>query len=371
MCTAVIFGEKNRYFGRNLDHYTVYDEQVIITPRNYKLPYRNGDEDFQHFAMIGMGTVMDGYPLYYEATNEYGLSVAGLNFVGNAVYDVADKGAYIHRAVSINGKNEVTRLGAPPFEVERVSPCRSPYQIEQFELVPYILGRCRTTDEAEEHLLTLNMTAHGFSPDLPPPQLHWMIADSERCITLEIMRDGMHIYDNAVGVLTNNPPFDFHAQNLSSYINLTSDAPINRFGDDALISRYSHGMGAIGLPGDASSASRFVRAAFVRANANHFDGRCDGAIRWKRHADEYNGVTENMLGVEQFFHILGSVEQIDGCVRVGEHMERTQYSSCCDTLTGKYYFRTYFDSRICSVALFDADLDGVELALRRVSDMKH
>ena len=371
MCTAVVFGEKNRYFGRNLDHYTVYDEQVIITPRNYRISYRNGEEDISHFAMIGMGTVVDGYPLYYEATNEHGLSVAGLNFVGNAAYDVWDRGVFIHRTQNDDAESGKGELGAPIFETEHLAPCKIPYEIEQFELVPYILGNCRTADEAQERLCAINMTCHGFSRELPPPQLHWIIADGERCITLEIMRDGMHIYDNAVGVLTNNPPFDFHVRNLGNYMNLTADAPTNRFGSDIPIRRFSHGMGAIGLPGDTSSTSRFVRAAFIRSNANRFDGRGEGAVRWKRHADEYNGVAENMLGVEQFFHILGSVEQIDGCVRVGELFERTQYSSCCDTWTGKYYFRTYFDSRIFSVALFDADIDGDMLLLRRVSDMKH
>ncbi len=371
MCTAVIFGEKNRYFGRNLDHYTVYDEQVIITPRNYKMKYRNGDADVSHFAMIGMGTVVDGYPLYYEATNEHGLSIAGLNFVGNAAYNVSDKGVFIHRACHCDDRCDENKLGEPIFDTEHITPCESPYEIEQFELILYILGRCRTVDEAQKRLCGINMTCHGFSRELPPPELHWMIADAERCITLEIMRDGMHIYENTVGVLTNNPPFDFHVQNLSNYINLSAFSPQNRFGDGMPIRRFSHGMGAIGLPGDASSASRFVRAAFVRANARILDGEGGGAVRWKRHAYAHNGIAENMLSVEQFFHILGSVEQIEGCVKVGELMERTQYSSCCDTLIGKYYFKTYFDSRICSVALFDAELDGHSLILRWVSDMKH
>ena len=198
-----------------------------------------------------------------------------------------------------------------------------------------------------------------------------MIADKSGCITLEIMRDGMHIHENRIGVLTNNPPFEFHVCNLNTYINVTKNAPSDRFGAADPLCAFSHGMGAIGLPGDMSSTSRFVRAAFVRANAKSFDGEGASSVRWSRHAYEHGGVSENMLGVEQFFHILASVEQIDGCVQVGDLFERTQYSCCCDTLTGKYYFKTYFDSRIFSVAMFDSEIEGGELICRRVSDMKH
>ena len=81
MCTAISYqGKSSHYFGRNLDLSYSYQEQVVITPRNFPFSFRNGTQLQHHFAMIGMATVSDGYPLYYEATNEHGLSMAGLNF---------------------------------------------------------------------------------------------------------------------------------------------------------------------------------------------------------------------------------------------------------------------------------------------------
>ena len=84
MCTAVSFKGSDSYFGRNLDLERSYKESVVITPRGFKLNMRTLPTMESHYAMIGMATVADNYPLYYEATNEMGLSMAGLNFPDNA-----------------------------------------------------------------------------------------------------------------------------------------------------------------------------------------------------------------------------------------------------------------------------------------------
>ena len=86
MCTAAVYKTKDFYFGRNLDYDFPYGEEVTITPRNYPFSFRFLGERKQHYAMIGMAHVADDYPLYYDAINEKGLGMAGLNFVGNAVY---------------------------------------------------------------------------------------------------------------------------------------------------------------------------------------------------------------------------------------------------------------------------------------------
>ena len=86
MCTAIRYCKGDHYFGRNLDLPKGFSEEVTITPRNYPFHFRNGLHLLHHHAMIGMATISGGYPLYYEATNEKGLSMAGLNFPGNAVY---------------------------------------------------------------------------------------------------------------------------------------------------------------------------------------------------------------------------------------------------------------------------------------------
>ena len=86
MCTAITYHTKEHYFGRNLDLEYSYAEQVVVTPRQYKFAFRQVGTVSSHYAMIGMAYVQDGYPLYYEATNEKGLSMAGLNFPDNAYY---------------------------------------------------------------------------------------------------------------------------------------------------------------------------------------------------------------------------------------------------------------------------------------------
>ena len=304
MCTAITLKTADFYFGRNLDLEYHYNEAVTVTPRNYSFNFRNGKTLENHFAIIGMATVSDGYPLYYEATNEKGLSLAGLNFPDNAVYYPESDSK------------------------ENIAP---------FELIPYILGTCSTVDEALAKIENMNLWNIPFSKNFPLSPLHWILADKNRCVTLEPMKDGLKIYDNTVGVLTNNPPFDYHMHNLTNYINLTTEQPKDRFG--ANLKPYSLGMGAIGLPGDLSSSSRFVRAAFTKINSVSGDSE-----------DE---------SVSRFFHILTSVEQIKGLNRVREgEFEYTVYSSCCNTDKGIYYYITYNHRQITAVDMNKEDLNG-------------
>lgn len=304
MCTAITLKTADFYFGRNLDLEYHYNEAVTVTPRNYSFNFRNGKTLENHFAIIGMATVSDGYPLYYEATNEKGLSLAGLNFPDNAVYYPESDSK------------------------ENIAP---------FELIPYILGLCSTVDEALAKIENMNFWNIPFSESFSLSPLHWILADKNRCVTLEPMKDGLKIYDNTVGVLTNNPPFDYHMYNLTNYINLTTEQPKDRFG--ANLKPYSLGMGAIGLPGDLSSSSRFVRAAFTKINSVSGDSE-----------DE---------SVSRFFHILTSVEQIKGLNRVREgEFEYTVYSSCCNTDKGIYYYITYNNRQITAVDMNKEDLNG-------------
>lgn len=307
MCTAITFKTKDFYFGRNLDLYYHYDEAVTVTPRRFPFCFRNGKILETHYAMIGMATVSDGYPLYYEATNEKGLSMAGLNFPDNAVY---------HSESDIK---------------ENVAP---------FELIPWILGQCSNVDEAMVSINRMNIWNIPFSKKYPLSPLHWILADKNQCVTLEPVKDGLKIYENSVGVLTNNPPFDYHMHNLANYINLTANQPENRFGTD--LKPYSLGMGAIGLPGDSSSASRFVRAAFAKANS-------------------LSGNTENE-SVGQFFHILANVSQLKGLNRLPDgRCEYTLYSCCCNADKGIYYYNTYDNAVINTVDMNKVDLDGKNL----------
>lgn len=306
MCTAVSYQTKHHYFGRNLDLEYSYHETVAVTPRHYPFRFRCGAQMEQHYAMIGMAYVQEGYPLYYEATNEKGLSAAGLNFPGNAVYHPQDE-----------RKNNI----AP------------------FELIPWLLGQCASLKEARELLERINIRQENFSAQLPASPLHWMVADKTGALVIESMADGLHIHENPVGVLTNNPPFSFHMHNLTQYQYLSRHQVENKLSAAVDLPPFSRGMGAMGLPGDLSSASRFVRAAFTRLNSV-----CDGS---------------EVQSVSQFFHILTSVEQQRGCVQMEDGAyELTIYSCCCNTDTGVYYYTTYDNRAITAVDMYREDLEG-------------
>lgn len=308
MCTAITYTGKHHYFGRNLDLEHRYCETVTITPRYFQLNYKTVCSDNEHYAMIGMASVVEEYPLYYEATNEHGLSMAGLNFPGNAIY--------------LPSKDNSVNI-AP------------------FEFIPWVLSQCKTVSNAKQILSSVNLINIPFSNTLPLSPLHWMISDKNDSIVVEPTEKGIKVYDNTVGVLTNNPPFDFHIQNLNNYLNLTRDEPSNRFADKLNLIPYSRGMGAMGLPGDLSSTSRFVRAVFTKFNSVYCDTEADS--------------------ISQFFHILGSVAQQKGCVRVNDSFEQTIYSSCCNTDQCIYYYKTYENSQITGIHLFHENLDSRKL----------
>lgn len=309
MCTAISYKTNDHYFGRNLDLERSYGEQVVITPRNYGFKLRNGISLYNHYAMIGMATVVADYPLYYEATNEKGLSIAGLNFPQNAVY-------------------------------YKISDYKD--NIAPFELIPWLLGQCTNISEVTRLLAEINIAKINFSEELPLTPLHWMISDRESSITVECLADGIKIYENPYGVLTNNPPFSYHILNMNNYMGLHEGASTNRLSPNDMLQNYSLGMGAIGLPGDYSSASRFVKAVFVKLKS---------ALG-----------TNEAESVNQFFHILSSVAMPKGCVMTpsGEY-EYTRYSSCCNTSLGIYYYTTYECRNITTIDMHSVDLDTKNL----------
>lgn len=309
MCTAATYRTKDFYFGRTLDYEFSYGEEITVTPRNYPFSFRFLPEKREHYAIIGMAHVEEDYPLYYDAVNEKGLGMAGLNFVGNAVYGEVRE-----------GKENVA----------------------VFELIPYILSQCENTEEARELLGKIQITDSRFKEQLPNGRLHWIIADEKEAITVESVTEGLKIYENAPGVLTNNPPFPMQMFQLNNYMQLSSRQPENLFSDQLSLETYSRGMGALGLPGDLSSASRFVRVAFTKLHARSGEGEADS--------------------VGQFFHILGSVEQTRGCCELenGKY-EITIYTSCCNATKGIYYYTTYTNRQITAVDMHREKLDGTEL----------
>ena len=301
MCTCIDFKTKDTYFGRNLDLEYHFNEKVVVTPRNYEFTLKNGKAFKTKYAMIGMAMISENYPLYAEAANEEGLAIAGLYFPGSARYN----------------NIENNKLSLAPYE-----------------LIPYFLGLYKSVIELRKDLVNLNIIDIPYNSDLPLTDLHWMISDGKECIVVEQTYDGLKIYDNPVGVLTNNPSFDYQLTNLNNYSNLTPYYQNSKFSKNVELKQYGQGMGAIGLPGDNSPVSRFVRACFNKLNSDCND-------------DEESSVT-------QFFHILDVVSMVKGVTVTSEEKNDITIYSCCMNITkGIYYYKTYNNSQITAINLID------------------
>jgi len=294
MCTA-IYDKNNQLFGRTLDLEYSYNEVVIITPQKFMVSLRCEKPFFTQHAIIGMGIEREGFPLYYDAINESGLAMAGLNFPRSAHY--------------FEEKQEKLNL-AP------------------FELIPYILGKCKSVDESILLLKKLNVCNISFSKDYPVTSLHWILADKNRCIVIESVKEGLTIYENNIGVMTNEPPFWYHQTRLEDFSGLS----VNENGK-----LYTRGLASYGLPGDFSSVSRFVRASFLLKNT----------------LVKGNAIT-------LFYKLLDNVSVPCGAIVLQNGKTViTQYSSCMDMANGVYYYKTYGNSRICAVRLSKEKADSL------------
>ena len=308
MCTALNFKSNAHYFGRNLDWEHSYGERVIITPQNFPIYFREETPLIRHFAIIGMGIVSDNYPLYFDAVNEKGLCVAGLNFPGNAVYNV---------------------------------PMDGKYNIAPFEVILWVLSQCKTVDEAKMLMLRANIIDIRFNREYGLTPMHWIISDSNKSLVIEPTYNGLMLYDNPTGVLTNSPEFPVQLHNLNNYMSLSARDPQNNFSPKLQLEKYSRGMGAIGLPGDYSSQSRFVRGVYVSQNVSV----CD---------------TEEE-SINQFFHVLSAVEMPKGCVVTENGLEHTVYSSCINAHSGIYYYKTYGNNNIYKADIKKYDIESSKL----------
>ena len=314
MCTSFTYVNQDFYFGRNLDLDCGFGEEVVITPRQYPFLFRHKETIAHHYAMIGMATVIDNTPLYAEAVNEKGLGMAGLQFSQNAVYF--------------------------PYKEDQDN-------IASFEIIPWILSQCETVKQARQLLERINVLDIAFKDSVPNSSLHWILADKDQSIVIESVQEGLKIYDNPFGVLTNNPPFDYHKINISNYMNLSCKYPENRFTDKIDLEVFGQGISMIGLPGDVTPPARFVRAAFNKSNSVECSNENEA--------------------ISQFFHILDSVAMLKGTVLTKENkLDMTTYSSCINASKGIYYFKTYYNNQINAVKFNENNINSKELEIHEL-----
>lgn len=308
MCTAISRTVGGHYFGRTLDLEYSYKEAVTFTPRRYPLPFRNGKTAAEHYAILGIAAEEKSYPLYYDGINERGLCMAALHFPDNARY---------------------------------LPPKPGTDNVASFEVILWILSQCASVRQARDLLGRMNVTDTPFCEQLPPSPLHWILADSEQCAVLEPGESGLAVYDNPTGVLTNNPPFPFQLDRLRDCRTL-SPAPLPAsFQPGIPMHPCSRGMGGMGLPGDYSSASRFVRAAFVRTFSASGGDSAEKTV--------------------QFFRMTGAVQIPRGVVRTEQGEEVYTRYTVCYTPEGQCCCSTYENPGISAFSPADFDRDGTAL----------
>ena len=300
MCTAIFDRSHGAFFGRTLDLECSFGEEIKRLSRGEEYPFIHEGDMSCKYSIIGMAISISSQPLFYDAVNEKGLSAAALNFPRFAVYHPK--------------KDDHLNLAS-------------------FELIPYLLSQCATVGEAIGALERAVITPDSISDELRSTTLHWMIADKERAIVIESVADGLKIYDNPIGIMTNSPPFPYHKERLCDYLPLSPEHPENKLLPSLNMIPYSRGLGAYGLPGDYSSVSRFVRAAFA-----------------KEHTllpPSDNGTAQVRAAQQRIFDILGTVALPYGIARTekGEPIY-TVYTSVIDMEKCEYCYFTHKDRSV-------------------------
>ncbi|ANE22322.1 choloylglycine hydrolase [Denitrobacterium detoxificans] len=312
MCTGIRFtdGQGNMYFGRNLDWSCGYGEHVVITPTGWKPNSPFGAVSAVRHPIYGMGIVAENTPLYFDCANDAGLAIAGLNFPGYAQYEPEP----------VQGKANVCA----------------------WEFPLWVVANFESISEVEAALTNTVIVNKPINEQYPCSLLHWIIGDATRCIVVEYTAAGMQVFENKLNVLANQPGFVYHEENVRNYIGCSPEVAGPVSWGTAELSPYGSGSGMHGIPGDCYSPSRFVRAAY------------HNAFYPRKNTEEEN--------VSRLFHTLASVAMVDGASKMLDgDFEITVYTGGLSTRTNTYYYNTYDDPAIKSVALSKFDATGTEL----------
>lgn len=312
MCTGIRFNDDkgNMFFGRNLDWSVGYGQRIVVTPRGYQYHSAFLGDLVPKYALIGMGIVEENTPLYFDCGNEAGLAIAGLNFPGYAKYEE--------------------------------KPVEGKTNISAYEFPLWVAMNFSTVDEVEATLKNVAIIAKPINDKYPVSMLHWIIGDKTRSIVVEYTDKGIEIFRNDVDVLTNQPGYAWHKENLRNYMNLSSPQPEKVTWGKAEMTAFGSGSLMRGLPGDYYSPSRFVRVAYLNT---HYPAKS---------TEEEN--------VSRLFHTLTGVAMIDGAAAMSSgDFEKTVYTGGFSASTKTYYWNTYDDPAIKHSALSDFDINSSEL----------
>ena len=292
---------------------SVMNTLYVVVPRNQELQSLtpSGMDGMKFKTKYGfVGLAVEQKEFMVEGLNEKGLS-AGLFYFPNY-------GEY------------------QPYDAAHKERC-----LADFQLVSYVLGECSSVDEVKKALEKVRVI--GIDPRAST--VHWRFTEaSGRQIVLEIVNQEMHFYDNPLGVLTNSPGIEWHWTNLNNYVNLQPGTlPVHDFGPVEGKS-FGHGSGLLGLPGDFTPPSRFVRATIFQLTAAQ-----------QPSAEE---------SVFQAFHILNNFDIPAGTEfpwgkSPADVPSATQFTVASDTHNCMIYYRTMYNSNIRCIDLKAIDFDKV------------
>ncbi|HDR6217922.1 MULTISPECIES: choloylglycine hydrolase [Bacillus] len=313
MCTSLTLQTKNgqHLFARTMDFTLDFNQEVIIIPRRYQWNNITGENIKAKQAVVGMGINYQGRVILADGVNESGMTCATLYFPGFATYS---------NSIDDNKTN-----------------------LAPFDFVAWSLTQFNSVEELKKSVESISFLDISLSVLGVTPPLHWILADKRgECIVLEPTIEGLKIYDNPLGVMTNSPEFNWHLQNLRQYIGLKSQPYAPTQWGDVSLSAFGQGSGSMGLPGDFTPPSRFVRAAYSKQNIQGGDNEEEG--------------------VSAVFHILSNCELPKGGVITEEGIiDNTIYTSAMCMESGIYYYHTYDCRQIIAIHLFHENLDTDEI----------
>ncbi len=300
---------------RTLEFGTDLRSNVIVIPRGTAFvgSTASGQPGLPWTTRYGaVGTNAFGLPILIDGVNEQGLSCGLFYFPGYAEY-------------------------------QEVTPNDARRSLAPWELGAFLLG---TTGNVKEAISSVRDVLVGavVQPDFGfVPPCHYVLHDAAgNCAVIEYVDGKLTVHDNPLGVFTNAPTFDWHITNLRNYANLsvTNVPPVELVG--VRLSGFGQGNGLLGLPGDFTPPSRFVRA-----------------VAFSQSSVPVKTAAEATL---QVFHILNQFDIPKGAVREvsqgQEHMDFTLWTSAADLANRRYHFRTYDNSRIRMVDLTKLDLEA-------------
>lgn len=293
---------------------SVMNNLYVVVPRNQELQSLtpSGMDGVRFKSKYGfVGLAVEQKEFMVEGVNEKGLS-AGLFYFPNY------------------GKYQ-------PFD-----PMEKDKSLADFQVVSYVLAKCGSINEVKRELENVRI----INIDPRSSTVHWRFTEpSGRQVVLEIVNEVMHFYENPLGVLTNSPGIEWHWTNLNNYINLQpGNAPEHSFGPLAMKS-FGHGSGMLGLPGDFTPPSRFVRAAFFQLTAPQ-QPNAEGCVF-------------------QAFHLLNNFDIPAGTeLPMGKASvdlpSATQFTVATDTGNRMIYYRTMYNSTIRCIDLKGIDFSQVK-----------